>query len=128
LTKYFLIGIFGVVGVFARYGMGLSLNRNAGFGFPVGTFVINLIGCFFIGVVYVLGVEREIISSEVRVALMAGLLGGFTTFSAYSLETAVLMKNQEYGQALLYFVLSGILGLACTFLGFSLTRMLVGVK
>jgi len=122
--KIVLIAFFGVIGVLARYGLNVVFYRGASSGFPMGTFVINLLGCFLIGIIYVLGLEKNIISAEFRLALMTGLLGGFTTFSAYSLETALLFNAQEYFLGGLYFLLSGVLGLAFTYAGFFTARLM----
>src|ERR1051326_5149146 len=120
--KFLLIGIFGMFGVFSRYGVGVLLHRGVTFGLPVGTFLINLSGSFLIGFVYVLGAEKNILSPDLRVAIMGGFLGGFTTFSAFSLETAELLRAGENIQAFLYLFLSGILGVCCTFAGFASAR------
>jgi len=122
MRLYFMIGIFGLVGIFARYGLNLLFIKQSPPGLPISTFLINLLGSFLIGVVYVLGVERSAISNEIRTALMVGLLGGFTTFSSLSLEAAVLIKNSQELLALTYVLASTVCGILLTFGGIFLTR------
>ncbi len=122
--KFLMIAFFGLVGIFSRYGINIFFRETAG-GLPVATFLINLLGSFLIGVVYVLGIERAAISDDLRMALMVGLLGGFTTFSAYSLETAVLIKNNQNALALSYVLASTVCGVVLTFIGIFLTRRLI---
>ena len=93
--------------------------------FPNGTFLINIVGSFLIGIVYVLGIERAVIPPAWRVGLMVGFLGGFTTFSSYSLESARLLEEMEVWYAVLYFVLSPLLGVGAALAGIYLSRYLM---
>jgi CrcB protein len=113
---------FGLLGVFARYYVGLLVTKMAPGPFPLGTFLINIVGAFLIGVVYVLGVERAAISADLRLGLMVGFLGGFTTFSSYCLEISRLLEEAELGYAALYFTLSSALGVLGAFGGMWLAR------
>jgi len=116
------IGFFGALGVVARYYLGILATRLFSHHFPYGTFVINLLGAFAIGILYTLSLERWSMSVELRTGLIVGLLGGFTTFSSYCLETMRLAEETQYQSALLYFGLSPLLGVASTFAGVFLTR------
>lgn len=117
--------MFGVFGVLSRYYMDLGVSKVLGPPFPYGTFFINLIGAFVIGMIYVLGVERVAISEDIRIGLMVGFLGGFTTFSSYCLDVIRLIENDKYGYAIIYAALSTFLGFAATFSGMFLIRRLV---
>jgi fluoride exporter len=123
--KFLSVAFFGLVGVFLRYGINLVFGRPLA-EFPWATFAINMAGSLLAGVIYVFAVERGIFSDEVRVGLFVGLLGGFTTFSAFSLESMALIKSQQYGFAAAYIVASPILGVALAFCGMFLTRGLLG--
>src|SRR4051794_14342156 len=123
----FYIGIFGLTGVFARHLTGNVIARLYLTSFPCGTLLINLSGSFLIGVIYVLGLERGAIPSEIRTGLMIGLLGGFTTFSSYCLETVKLIEEGNYSNALLYFSICPLMGLACVSCGMFLTRKFIGI-
>jgi CrcB protein len=116
------IAVCGLLGVFSRYFVGVVATKIFPPSFPYGTLSINLIGSFWIGVVYVLGVERAIISEELRMGIMIGYLGGFTTFSSYCLEVARLLEEGSYFYATLYGSLSAFLGYGATFLGLYLGR------
>lgn len=116
------IGIFGLLGVFSRYFLGIWILQLLPSHFPYGTFLINIIGAFLIGILYTAGVEYSVIQSDIRIGLWVGFLGGFTTFSSYSLETARLIEDAKYIQAALYITISPALGLLMTFTGMFLTR------
>ncbi|MBI2604538.1 MAG: CrcB family protein [Deltaproteobacteria bacterium] len=122
--RVFYIGIFGLLGVFSRYFMGLAVGRALAPPFPYATFAINIAGAFLIGVVYVLGIERNGIPLDVRIGIMVGFLGGFTTFSSYCLEFARLIEEGEYWYAALYFGFSNVAGVLATFAGLVVARFL----
>lgn len=86
-----LVALGGGAGAVARYVTALLAARLWGESFPWGTLLVNLAGCFVIGIVYALGVEAGAIGPRARLFLMTGLLGGLTTFSAFSLETSTLL-------------------------------------
>lgn len=114
------IGIFGLLGVFARFGLDrafISLNSE----FPVSTFMINILGSFFAGLIYVLG-ERGTLESGLHLGLLVGFCGGFTTFSAYSLQTLQMIEKGRIYPGILYFALSPALGLAAAFVAVLLSR------
>ena len=124
--KLLSVGLFGVLGVLARYLIGLGVAKALPSPFPHATLGINIAGAFLIGVVYVLGFERSVLPPELRIGIMVGFLGGFTTFSSYCLEVARLVEEAEYWYAALYFCLSNAVGAAATFLGLILSRIWVG--
>jgi len=116
------IGAFGLAGVLLRFFLSQPLNPAPGTGFPWGTFFVNILGAFAVGAVYTFGIEKAAISPELRVGLLVGLLGGFTTFSSICLEGVTMLSNGREWQALLYIVLSNILGVAAAFAGVLLAR------
>jgi fluoride exporter len=116
------ICVFGVLGVLTRYAVGLCAAKVSVGNVPIGTLTVNLLGALLAGMVYVLGVERTLMSPEIRLGIMVGFLGGFTTFSAYCVETVELVEKGEYGIALAYLGLSPVLGFACAFAGMTLAR------
>lgn len=121
--RIFWIGFFGLLGIYARYGVDQWLTKP-GAVFPLSTFIINLSGSFFAGVLFGLGTERGWLSPDLRIGLMVGLLGGFTTFSAYALQSALAIKNGEIGWGVSYLVLSPVLGLILAFAGMATARAL----
>lgn len=100
--RYLLLGLFGLIGIFARYGINSLTLNFFHFDLPVATVGINILGSFLIGLAYVAGIERTLMSEELRIALMSGLLGGFTTFSAFSLDSVTLLASGRYFFAILY--------------------------
>lgn len=118
------IGFFGLLGVFARYFLSLGINKLLPSAFPFGTFIINILGSFIIGIIFVAGVEKTHISPLIRLGIMVGFLGGFTTFSSYSLESTLLLERGKIMVALCYFILSPALGILFTYCGVILARKL----
>jgi CrcB protein len=117
-TSFLLVGAGGAVGSMMRYGVALIPATKF---FPYHTFIVNIIGSFLIGALLGLLLKNSI-SNESWKFLATGVCGGFTTFSAFSLEGIELLQQQRYGIFLLYFLLSIGIGLAATFGGFSLTK------
>ena len=114
---YIFIG--GGAGSVLRYLAQIGLNeRMSGIGFPFswGTFAVNIIGSFFIGLFYSV-CERWNLPMEMRLFLTTGLCGGFTTFSTFSNDGLSLLKGEFYGTFLLYFFLSVVLGLVAVLAG-----------
>lgn len=100
MQKLIYLCIGGVLGTLARYGTYKIVHRAFGFEFPFGTLAVNLAGCFVIGFLASLSDERFFISPNLRIFLMAGFCGAFTTFSTFMLETSDLMKNGEHPYAI----------------------------
>jgi len=107
MAKPFLIGLLGLAGIYGRYFL-TAYAQKINLALPVMTVAINVIGSFLIGVVYEVGVKTALLQ-DMRVAIMVGLLGGFTTFSAFSLETVTLFASGRYlfGSAYLFGSLAG---------------------
>ncbi len=120
--KTVLVLGFGVVGVGCRFALNELGMRYARSSFPIFTLSINVLGSFAIGCVAVAAFEKGVFSENTRLALMVGLLGGFTTFSAFSLETLALWESKQPLWALGYAVGSPVLGILAAFLGMTLTR------
>ena len=113
-----LIGVGGFVGAIARFWLsGRVQDLSGSIGFPYGTLVINLVGCFLLGVLSYLIDVRGMFTPEVRSLLIVGLLGAFTTFSTFSMETFNLLAAGESIRALVNVASSVILGLAAVWAG-----------
>lgn len=124
LRSLTLILSLGALGVFARYQFGLIGARFLPQSFPWVTFAINITGSFLIGLVSQLGAQQKIFGTDLKLGLMIGLLGGFTTFSAFSLETIRLLENGLWAEGISYCVLSPLLGVGLCYLGIILARQL----
>ena len=110
----------GALGSALRYGLALGVQRRLGAGWPFGTLAVNLLGSFLIGWAFHLLVSREILAEGPRLFIVAGLLGGFTTFSAFSLETLRLLQEGAWPLAALYVAISTAGGLLAAWAGFQL--------
>jgi fluoride exporter len=123
--KWWLLFAGGGVGTVLRYAVGLWVEARTGPGFPWGTFAVNVSGCFLIGVLATLADEHTWVTPAARLALVTGVLGGYTTFSAFGLETWQLVED---GRALLAVVNAGAsvaAGIAAVVAGVAITRQLV---
>lgn len=116
------IGLGGAAGSVFRYLLGGVVQRTAGMAFPVGTLAVNVAGCFLIGVLTQHFMNLQT-TPAMRAALITGFCGGFTTFSAFSIEVVGLMNGGEYGRAGVYVVLSVLLSLLATFGGIAVARL-----
>jgi len=112
-----LVALGGGCGAVCRYALSTLLMRGTFQGFPLGTLLVNLLGCLLIGLWAGWAARHAWLNGDLRLLLVTGLLGGFTTFSAFGLETLQLLRRAEYGQAGLYLGGSVILGLILTMLG-----------
>jgi CrcB protein len=119
------VGAGGAVGSVLRYTLTNAVVRAVGTAFPYGTVLVNVIGSFVIGILYVWLMERMGARPELRAFLIVGVLGGFTTFSSFSLETVTLLMQESYTKAVANVVVSVLLCVGCTWLGIQLARQFV---
>ena len=124
MQKTIFIALAGLVGTLLRYWLSGFMARQYGETFPWGTMAVNLIGCLAIGAVFFLTEERFLVSPTVRTVILIGLLGGFTTFSSYGLQTFTLLRNGEFGLAILNVTASNILGLLMVWVGYVVGKVL----
>jgi fluoride exporter len=123
LLLYAIVG--GALGSGARHLVNVGMGRWLGMGFPWWTFFVNVTGCFLMGAVSESLALRFQGSAELRTFLATGILGGYTTFSAFSLDFAFLMQRHEHTQAALYLLGSVVLSILALYAGMSLTRWLL---
>ena len=117
------IGIGGFIGSIGRYlASGLMHQIFPNIYFPIGTAVVNIIGCFLIGVLTSLAELRSLLSPEMRMFLFIGLLGGFTTFSTFGFETVAFMRDGEFLHAVGNVLIQVIIGLSGVWLGYNVAR------
>ncbi|HET7669795.1 MAG TPA: fluoride efflux transporter CrcB [Burkholderiales bacterium] len=114
-----LVALGGGLGSIARHLLsGWVLHRAVAQPFPAGTFLVNIIGCFAVGLLAGLAVKHEFFSASTRLFLFTGIAGGFTTFSAFGLETFHLLRKGDLGIAAGYVTLSVLVGLLVVWVGF----------
>lgn len=124
MQRLILIGLAGFAGTLLRYGLSGWTARRFGETFPLGTLIVNLVGCFLAGLLFYLMFDRYLVNQTVRTVVIIGLLGGFTTFSSFGLQTFTLLRDGEMGLALLNIAVSNLGGLLMVWFGYSLARIL----
>lgn len=117
LAQVAAIAAGGALGSMLRFGLSLWVHALAGRGFPYGTLVVNVLGCLAMGVLFTLFVDRWSENTVWRAAMLIGVLGGFTTFSSFSIETVNLIEQGESLKAALNVTASVVLCLVATGLG-----------
>ena len=121
ITSIIQVAIGGAIGAVGRYLTGVAAVRVMGHGYPWGTLTVNIVGSFLMGVLIVFLMTKD---GGLRIAplLMTGMLGGFTTFSAFSLDALTIFERGQVGQAALYVIASVVLSLLAIFLGVMIAR------
>jgi len=119
MARFLLICFGGALGTGARYLVGVWAGREIGAGFPYGTLIVNLLGCFLIGAIAQMALSTQLLSPTLRLTLTTGFVGGFTTYSSFNLETTQLFQGRAWfagfanlGITLAGCFLAGLLGLA----------------
>ena len=120
--KIVLIAVFGAAGTLARYGLQGVIQGRSASTFPWGTLVVNLTGCFFLGLIAQFTMNRLVISPDWRVAIAVGFFGGYTTFSSLGWETAKMMEEGEWLRASAYVGASVVSGLLLSAAGIRLAN------
>lgn len=118
------IALGGALGAVGRYALSSQITHWIGPGFPWGILLVNLVGCFVMGVIAELGALSLNLSPEMRAFLTTGILGGFTTFSAFALDSAVMIERGDWGATVLYVSASVLGSIAALFLGLLAVRSL----
>jgi CrcB protein len=122
MIRTLLVGLGGFVGTLLRYWLSGLIARRYGETFPLGTLVVNAIGCFVIGFLFYFFYDRSLTTPAARTVVLIGVIGGFTTFSSYGLQTFTLLRDGEVFLALVNVVASNVLGLALVWLGYVLAK------
>jgi CrcB protein len=121
MSKLLLVGLAGLVGTLSRYWLSGAVSRRYGDTFPFGTLLVNLIGCFLVGLLFFFLQERSV-NETLRAVILIGLLGGFTTFSSFGLQTFSMLQDGEFGLAALNIAASNLIGLFLVWAGYTLAK------
>lgn len=124
MWNYVAVALGGALGCCARLGVNQLVHERYGQAFPYATLIINVSGCLAMGFLFFYTLERVSLSPVIRLAIITGGLGGFTTFSAFGIETLLLVEDGKAGYAALYLALSVVLGIAAVFAGAWMVRSL----
>jgi CrcB protein len=125
MSIYVAIAVGGSLGAVSRYWMSTSTYQWLGFGFPYGTLAVNLLGSLTMGFLSELLVDRFHVSDEIRIGLLAGFLGSFTTFSTFAIDVLQLGTNQSAVKAIFYILLSVLLCVLGAWAGLLAAKQLV---
>jgi len=123
IQKLVLLALAGAVGTLARYGLSGLVHRIDGVTFPWGTIVVNVLGCFIVGLLWSLFENRWTISGETRIIILVGFIGAFTTFSAMILESSELIRSAEWFRAVGNITIQNVVGFIALFGGSVLGRL-----
>jgi fluoride exporter len=124
MQAYLAIAIGGILGCWARYAMTNLVQAIYGRDFPYATLSINVLACFLMGFLFVETLERLTISPVLRIGILTGFIGGFSTFSTFAMETVLLAERGDGAKSVLYVALSLLLGMMATFGGAYIARNL----
>ena len=121
-AKLLWIAAAGAAGTLARFGLTGLATRWAGGSFPYGTFVVNIMGCFLFGMVWMLADQRALISGEARFIILTGFMGAFTTFSTFAFETGQFLRDAQWLAAGGNLFAQNVVGITALLLGLAVGR------
>jgi len=119
------VAVGGAVGAVARYGISGLARRWSESGLPFGTLAVNLLGCLLIGLLAPWMLEERLVRPEVRILVLVGILGGFTTFSTFGYETFAMINEGQWGRAAWMVFLNNGVGIALVLAGYRIGTWLV---
>ena len=122
IRNFLIVGLGGAVGSMLRYGVQKFFQSQGGLVFPTGTLLVNIAGCFLIGILWSLVSRSLTWDDEMKLLLMTGFCGGFTTFSAFTLEGIGLLKENRTVLFVIYLTASVLGGLLATFIGIRIVK------
>lgn len=117
IKSLIIVGFGGFIGTVARFLISRFFQLNFSSLFPWGTFVVNIVGCLIIGIIYGISEKGDFLSPEMRLFLTVGICGGFTTFSTFSNDAFLLIRDQDWMRFAFYTSLSFFLGLLAVYAG-----------
>ena len=123
MERFFFLFAAGGLGTLGRYAVATWVQRTADSGFPWGILAANAIGSFVFGLLYSLAEEHDLLTGELRIAVLVGFLGAFTTFSTFAFDTGQLIRDERYMWAAGNMILNNGIGLSLVFTGVWLWRL-----
>ncbi len=122
LQKIFFLCLAGALGSLCRYSASGFVHRVFNTSFPLGTFIVNCVGCFFFGLIW--GFLEDRFGPQYRVVVLTGFMGAFTTFSTYMFESASLLQDSQWMAALINMIGQNVIGMALVICGLFLGRLI----
>jgi CrcB protein len=122
IKQLLLVGMGGGIGSMLRWGISLLFSKTSSFFFPVATLIVNLLGCLLIGILIGLSLKNHWMDVSMKLVLITGFCGGFTTFSAFSLENLQMYQAGNYAGLILYTLISLIIGFVAVWIGLMITK------
>ena len=122
IKNFLIVGLGGAAGSMLRYGVQKLFNIQSAAAFPTGTLLVNISGCFLIGILWGFASRTLTWNEEMKLLLMTGFCGGFTTFSAFTLEGMGLLKESKTALFIIYLTASVVGGLLATFIGIRIAK------
>jgi len=124
MNKILFIGVAGLLGTLGRYWLSGWADERWGATFPIGTLIVNLVGCLLIGFLFHATEEKYLVDPVLRSAVLVGLLGGFTTFSSFGVQTFNLLRDGEIFLAGVNVLVSNVAGLLLVWIGYAVSKSL----
>lgn len=125
MSKLALIAASGALGTLCRYGVGVWTHRLFDGDFPLGTLLVNLVGCLLLGLMMYLSLSAEVVQRQIYMALSVGFLGAFTTYSTFAYDTVRYLGQGDLSRAVMNVMANLVLGCLAVLLGFALARALL---
>ncbi|PYS31469.1 MAG: fluoride efflux transporter CrcB [Acidobacteria bacterium] len=124
MNKILFIGVAGLLGTLGRYWLSGWADERWGASFPIGTLIVNLVGCLLIGFLFHATEEKYLVDPVLRSAVLIGFLGGFTTFSSFGVQTFNLLRDGEIFLAGVNVLVSNVAGLLLVWIGYAVSKSL----
>jgi len=124
MNKILFIGVAGLLGTLGRYWLSGWADERWGATFPIGTLIVNLVGCLLVGFLFHATEEKYLVDPVLRSAVLVGFLGGFTTFSSFGVQTFILLRDGEIFLAGVNVLVSNIAGLLLVWTGYAVSKSL----
>lgn len=124
MTKWFMVMMGGSLGALCRYGISVVASKQVVTRFPLGTLLVNLVGCFLIGVAFALSERTQVLPPSARLFFMTGFLGALTTFSTYAIETLQAIRSGSNSIAVINFMVNNLGGVILVLAGMLLVQFI----
>jgi len=124
MEKILYLMVTGSIGTLLRYCISTFFSRYSPYNFPIGVFVVNMMGSFLFGLIWALSENKGIISSEMRLIILVGFMGSFTTFSTFAFDNTNFLSNGQIGYFILNIFINNVFGIFFVYFGFRISKLL----